>query len=97
MAPEEGGPVKYKLNLENSCFDFLELLDKKQFKQVVVKILKLLVDPYPPDSKKLEGAQGGRRADQGEYRILYVVDEGRKEIQVWRIGKRNSDEVCRNL
>ena len=89
--------MRYKLSLEKSCFDFLDSLDKKQFKQVTVKVLKLLVDPYPPDSKKLEGVQEGRRADQGEYRILYTVDEGRKDVLVWKIGKRNSDEVYRNL
>ena len=89
--------MRYKLNLEKSCFDFLDSLDKKQFKQVMVKVLKLLVDPCPPDSKKLEGVQEGRRADQGEYRILYTVDQARQEVQVWKIGKRNSDEVYRNL
>ena len=83
--------MRHKLNLEKPCADFLEGLDKKQFKQVMVKVLKLLVDPYPHDSQKLEGVPGGRRADQGEYRILYSVDEGRKEIHDWRNRKTNSE------
>ncbi len=89
--------MRYRLNLEKPSADFLDGLDKKQFKQVMVKVLRLLAQPHPPDSKKLGGVEGGWRADQGEFRILYTVDEDKKEVRIWKIGKRNSDEVYRNI
>jgi mRNA interferase RelE/StbE len=89
--------MKYSLNIEKSCIDFLESLDKKQFRQITLKILKLLSDPYPPDSIKLKGVDQSRRVDQGEFRILYVIDNVKREIQIWKIGKRDSGEVYRHI
>ena len=43
----------------------------------------------------------GDRADQGEFRILYYIQEATAEqlgqVQIFRVGKRNDDEVYRNL
>ncbi len=41
--------------------------------------------------------EGGYRVDQGEYRILYTIDDSLKLIDIFRIGKRNDDEVYKNL
>jgi len=47
------------------------------------------------NNKQLKGHSGIYRVDQGEFRILYTIDES--EIEVFRIGKRNDDEVYENL
>ena len=49
----------------------------------------------PQDCKKLEGYEGSYRVDRGEFRILYTIDEG--EVEIFRVGKRNDDEVYQNL
>jgi mRNA interferase RelE/StbE len=79
-----------KLALANDADKFLARLDAKQFKQVVRKIFALAEDPMPPDSLKLEGSDY-RRADQGEFRIVYSFDADTVYIIV--VGKRNDDEV----
>ncbi len=60
-----------------------------------MKILSLRRTPFPNDSKKLENFsyQGldGYRVDQGEYRIVYAVDETRKTVKVGLILNRNED------
>jgi len=93
--------MNYLLNIESSSQKFIDKLQAKQFKQVLAKILSLLSKPTPQDCKKLSGVEGGYRVDQGEYRILYRIKWATKEkpgeIQIWRVGKRNDDEVYRHL
>jgi mRNA interferase RelE/StbE len=62
---------------------------------VVKKIFSLQTEPRPQDCKPLQGYPGCYRADQGEYRILYRM--GESEVEVFRVGKRNDDEVYENL
>jgi mRNA-degrading endonuclease RelE of RelBE toxin-antitoxin system len=47
------------------------------------------------DYKQLKGYSGVYRVDQGEYRIIYKILED--AIEVFRVGKRNNDEVYENL
>ena len=70
-------------------------LQPKFFKQVMTKILLLPENYRPQDCKQLKGYSGVYRVDQGEYRILYRISED--VIEVFRVGKRNDDEVYENL
>jgi len=54
----------------------------------------LMADPEPPDSILIKGSPY-RRADIGEYRIVYQVRNNC--LFVFVIGKRNDDEVYRLL
>lgn len=72
-------------------------LQAKQFAQVAKKIFSLQGNPKPQDCKQLKSYSGGYRVDSGEYRILYTIDVELKVIDVFRVGKRNDDEVYRNL
>ena len=84
----------YRLALTPRAAKFLEGLPAKQFRQVTLKIFALLRDPFPPDSARLSGYPY-YRADVGEYRIIYRIDEG--TVKVPLVGKRNDDEVYRDL
>ncbi|NJP11587.1 MAG: type II toxin-antitoxin system RelE/ParE family toxin [Leptolyngbyaceae cyanobacterium RU_5_1] len=85
---------QYALRLTKSAQKFLYKLQAKQFKQVATKIFSLPANPFPQDCKSLQGIEG-YRVDQGEFRILYTVSE--TDVEVFRIGKRNDDEVYENL
>ncbi len=83
--------VARKLSLTRDADKFLERLDAKQYKQVVRKIFALAsTDATPPDSLQLQGSDY-RRADQGEFRIVYYFDAD--TVYVVLVGKRNDDEV----
>ncbi len=69
-------------------------LPPKQFKQVVRKILSLMEEPMPTDSISLSGYPY-RRADMGEYRIIYRVENDLLKVAL--VGKRNDDEVYKKL
>ncbi|BAZ11978.1 hypothetical protein NIES4071_38060 [Calothrix sp. NIES-4071] len=88
---------RYTLRIARSAEKELFDLPLKQFKQVAVKIFSLQGNPRPQDYKSLKGYEGGYRVDQGEYRILYTIDDDNQMVDVFRVGKRNDDEVYKNL
>jgi mRNA interferase RelE/StbE len=83
-----------KLALNKPVLKELEDLPPKQYRQVVSAILDLLADPFLHYSKALEGTPY-RRLAIGEYRVVYRADEAYVHVVV--AGKRNDDEVYRNL
>ena len=84
------------LKLSRQAGRFIKTLPPKLYKQVVSTMLALLTNPEPHDSKQLKGSKDkNRRADIGEYRIVYRV-EG-EELLILVIGKRNDDEVYKIL
>ncbi len=91
--PSDRYAIRIAKTAEKDLFD----LQTKQFAQVAKKIFSLQGNPKPHDCKQLKGYPGGYRSDQGEYRILYTIDDRQKTVDVFRVGKRNDDEVYRNL
>jgi mRNA interferase RelE/StbE len=83
-----------KLDLTRDTLDFLEALPGKQYKQIVGTLFGLLKNPEPQDAKKLVGYPY-RRVDAGEYRIVYDTQDD--VLRVFLIGKRNDDEVYKEL
>lgn len=69
-------------------------LPPKHRRQIAEKILALQNDPLPHDSEHLKGFHF-RRADVGEYRIIYRIEE--PLLKVYIVGKRNDDEVYKQL
>lgn len=83
-----------KLNITKQAVRFFHTLPPKQYRQVFNKILALMEDPEPPDSASLTGYPY-KRADIGEYRIIYRVEEDCLNVAL--VGKRNDDEIYRQL
>jgi len=73
---------------------FLDSLPPKQFRQIMLKILRLLDDPKPHDSKPMTG-HPFLRNDVGEYRIIYDVQED--TLRVLLVGKRNDDQIYKEM
>jgi mRNA interferase RelE/StbE len=92
---------QYLLLIDKNVLKELQELQAKQYKQVVSKLLSLASNPKQQDCKALKGLAGGYRADQGEFRILYYIQEpsGNQagQVQIFKVGKRNDGEVYRNL
>jgi mRNA interferase RelE/StbE len=92
---------QYLLRIDKSVAKELQKYPPKQYKQGMVKLLSLASNLKPQDCKALKGVEGGYRVDQGEYRILYYLVEPSGDelgqVQIFRVGKRNDDEVYRNL
>ena len=87
--------MPYDLRLDARVLDYLKTLDAKPFRQVVRRILELSQNPRPHDSEQLHGyrdpqvaGRKGYRLDQGEYRILYTIDDPPNRVIVFRVGHR---------
>lgn len=82
------------LSLSKASVRFLDTLPAKQYRQVVRKIIMLMVEPRPADAERLKGYEYWR-VRAGEYLVLFDV-HGRV-LRVITIGNRNDDEVYRRL
>lgn len=90
--------MSYKLEFSDCALTKLEALgqsDAKKLRQVFMKILSLRRNTLPQDAKKLENFRykglSGYRVDQGEYRIVYAIDQKSKTIVIGMILNRNED------
>jgi mRNA interferase RelE/StbE len=86
-----------KLDGLEAVLDFLKGLQPKVAAQLAKKVLALNIDPLPPDSKALKGYSDLFRVDAGEYRIVYRYVSQDDLVTVLLVGKRNDDEVYKQL
>ena len=81
--------AKYKLLLKISAAKEIEAVDSKSDRRWIVgKIAALSADPRPHGSEKLAGYDDRYRLRQGNYRIVYLVDDTRCELTVVTVGHR---------
>lgn len=67
----------------------LTKIPKKDASRIMERISKLGENPRPSWSKKLSGREE-YRARHGNYRILYIIEEQVKIVQVTKVGHRSS-------
>jgi mRNA interferase RelE/StbE len=84
-----------KLNPTKEALDFWNSLDAKQYRQIGRKVLSLLLNPYPSDTKSLIGYPEYFRVDFGEYRIVYRVEED--TVKLILIGLRNDGDIYKKV
>jgi len=65
----------------------LEALPLKDRRRIVTRIQTLEEEPRPKGSEKLTGQQQ-YRLRQGDYRILYEIDDTQHSVTVMKIGHR---------
>lgn len=85
-----------KIEISKRAEKFIRTLPAKQKRQITGKILSLCTNPEPHDSSKLKGYENYRRADIGEYRVVYFVRDS-VLLVVLLVGKRNDDDVYKQL
>jgi mRNA interferase RelE/StbE len=86
-----------KLDGLETVLDFIKGLQPKIAAQIAKKVMSLNIDPFPADYKELVGYAGYYRVDSGEYRIVYRFDADADLVEVILVGKRNDDEVYKQL
>lgn len=84
-----------KIEISKRAAKFLSKIPPKQARQLATKLQELRTHPEPHDSQALKGFAPLRRADVGEYRIVYLAEADILKIAL--IGKRNDDEIYKRL
>ena len=66
---------------------------KKDREKIVARINALAMDPRPSGSERLAGEENKYRVRQGNYRIVYSIDNRNRVVVIPKIG--DGKEVCR--
>ena len=81
--------AEYRLSIKTSAAKEIEALGTKTDRQrVVQRIQQLAVEPRPAGSEKLAGYTDRYRVRQGQYRVVYIIDDGRHEITIFKVAHR---------
>lgn len=81
--------ARYRLEIKRSAAKELEAVDRKPDRQrLVARIQALSTDPRPPGCEKLAGHADRYRVRQGDYRVVYAVDDAEQIVLVFKIGHR---------
>ena len=79
----------YKLLIKASAGKEIEAAGTKADRQrIIERIQALATDPRAQSSEKLAGYTDRYRVRQGNYRIIYLIDDGRHEVTIFKIGHR---------
>ncbi|HEV8243509.1 MAG TPA: type II toxin-antitoxin system RelE/ParE family toxin [Nitrospirales bacterium] len=77
----------YSLVIKTSAERELRALPKEDRRRVVDRIRGLAHTPRPPGNEKLSG-QERYRIRQGDYRIVYAIDDEARIVEIVKIGHR---------
>lgn len=79
--------MNYTITIKPSAEKELDFLPKAAQRRLRTRILSLEQNPRPPGIKKLKGGEG-YRLRVGDYRILLLIDDEAKLVDVVAIGHR---------
>lgn len=79
--------ARYKLFIKRSAAKELEALPVKVRRRIALRMEKLGSDPRPPGTEKLSG-QEKYRIRQGDYRVLFAIDDSSTTVTIVKVGHR---------
>jgi mRNA interferase RelE/StbE len=80
--------VYYKVNLKSSVWKDFRAIDKDIIPKLWGAIEKLAENQRPFNSVKMKGLLKTYRLRIGDYRIIYQIEDGSKEVVIIAIGHR---------
>ena len=78
----------YELLLARQAERDLRKLPAEIFQRIIRQLRSLSQAPRPPGCRKLTDSGGDYRIRVGEYRILYEIDDEKRQIKILRVGHR---------
>jgi mRNA interferase RelE/StbE len=79
--------MTYKISIRRKAQKQLAKIPASDYKKIKQAILDLTQDPRPSGSKKLKGRQGWR-IRQGNYRVIYEIQDDQLIVIVLDVGNR---------
>jgi len=81
--------ARYKITIKPSAVKELDRVGRKSDRsRIVSRISSLGEDPRPPGCEKLSGRSERYRIRQGDYRIVYGIDDTDPTVTIVKIGHR---------
>ncbi|MEO8315065.1 MAG: type II toxin-antitoxin system RelE/ParE family toxin [Pseudomonadota bacterium] len=79
----------YKLSIKPSAGKELEAVGSKVDRtRIIAKISALATNPRPQGSEKLAGHDDRYRVRQGNYRVVYEINDRASQVTIYKIGHR---------
>ena len=79
----------YSISIKPSAAKELQAIsDKATLARMIEKIKSLATQPRPSGSEKLAGRPNLYRVRQGNYRVVYSVDDQARVVDVVKVGHR---------
>lgn len=79
--------ASYKLLIKRDVEKEIRALPKKEIRRIVERIYTLCDQPRPMGCEKLQGDLA-YRVRQGDYRIIYTIDDRHHTIRIMKVGHR---------
>lgn len=81
--------VSYKLEIKTSAGkELAEVASKSDRQKIVSRIQALASNPRPHGSERLAGYTDRYRVRQGNYRVVYLIDDQSSTVTIYKIGHR---------
>lgn len=77
----------YSVLIKKSAERELREIPKSDLQRITQRIKELAAIPRPSGSEKLAG-QDSYRVRQGDYRVVYTIDDDQRLIEIIKIGHR---------
>jgi mRNA interferase RelE/StbE len=78
----------YKILIRKPAADELNRVPKRDLRRIIGRIRGLGSEPRPDGCEKLS-AQERYRLRQGDYRIVYSIDDAGRSVEIVKIGHRS--------
>ena len=79
--------AKYEISVKKSAVKELGDIPKKELQNIINKIQALSSEPRPQGSQKLSH-QEQYRIRQGDYRVVYSIDDDNFTVHIIKVGHR---------
>jgi mRNA interferase RelE/StbE len=81
--------ASYKILIKTSAGkELAEVGSKSDREKLVARIQGLAASPRPHGSEKLAGYADRYRVRQGNYRVIYLIDDEASVVTIYKIGHR---------
>lgn len=80
--------AKYKLFFTETFYKNLKAIPARDTKRILSRVKGLANNPRPEGSQKLSGQSDRYRIRQGNYRIIYFIEDERLVVVVVKVGHR---------
>ena len=80
--------ASYKLSFKRSAEKELRRISQPDLRRMVQKIQTLTQEPRPSGAQMLKGEARYWKIRQGDYRVVYQVDDLSQEVAIIKIGHR---------
>lgn len=80
--------ASYKLQIQRTAERELRKIVQPDLRRIIHAIHALPHEPRPPGARLLKGPERHWRIRQGDYRVVYAIDDAQAQVTIIKIGHR---------